>query len=307
VLFEVVGNRFEVGPADLRELRELVERCHLTADEPVIAADAVVAESLCRFRRREPVTFAPFLDWIRRPHRIDRYGHSRFLGCHARIVHTWSIESSKSGKIDPQSTNGTFHLLTVDKHAYIGVYSPCMPALRTVQSLGEGMQQARIAAGYARVDDAAEAAGISRDFIYQIERIGNRPNAANPTLSVLRELADLYGVELGDLFPATRVSSEEVREVFDALSAIPAENRRSAVRSISMFIRSIADGMRSDAGHETPLSDKTYNPRSVNKSERDDVVGFTGNHTSEPPRSHERGDEQGSRQSKKQPGSKKAR
>lgn len=92
---------------------------------------------------------------------------------------------------------------------------------------------------------------IGRTYIYGVEKIGNRPNAPNPTLSVLTTLADLYGVELGDCFPHSAVTVGEVEQITAALAALNPESRKGAISTMAAFIRTLAGGLSLAAASST--------------------------------------------------------
>jgi transcriptional regulator with XRE-family HTH domain len=128
------------------------------------------------------------------------------------------------------------------------------------KSLGENLSAARVAAGFRTPEDAAIASGLSRNFLYQIERIGNRPNAANPTVEVLEQLCDLYGVALGEMFPSSgSLRSTELQPLIDALSLVDPARREDVVRNLAALVRTMSGVFTSAT--ETLDEPRPYNNR----------------------------------------------
>lgn len=108
-------------------------------------------------------------------------------------------------------------------------------------STGERIRQARLASGY-DTPDAVEIATnkrITKSYVYQIEKIGNRPDAANPTLDVLTFLADLYGVGVGEFFEPVGVVTSELLGLGKAVAALNENTRRRVLHHLAEVTREL--------------------------------------------------------------------
>jgi transcriptional regulator with XRE-family HTH domain len=107
-----------------------------------------------------------------------------------------------------------------------------------VTSLGERIND-EVIRRFGSIEEGAIAIGLSRNFLYQITRIGNRPGAANPTLEVLQQIADALGEELGNLFPHTDVRLTDLRPLIDALKPAQRERRARIIAAVAYLVRAM--------------------------------------------------------------------
>lgn len=82
------------------------------------------------------------------------------------------------------------------------------------------------------LEAVAEAVEATREHLSKIER-----DEADASLSLLRRLANFYGVELHELFRAARPLSDDERDLIGGYRTLPPQQRQ-AVRSLTKSLSS---------------------------------------------------------------------
>lgn len=106
-------------------------------------------------------------------------------------------------------------------------------------SLGQRFREVRERAGYTRgrIQEAADAIGISRAALDQFER-----DATYPKLETLHRMAQVYLCEMGDLLPRTETGyGREFEPLAAALMGIPPDAREAIIRNFAQTVRYVAN------------------------------------------------------------------
>lgn len=142
-------------------------------------------------------------------------------------------------------------------------------------SVGERWKQAREAAGLSAAK-AALVTGLHENTIYLLEN--DRKNDG-VTVRICKQVADAYGVTLGQIFcdePDVTAVPPEVRPLTDLLAPLSAEARVSFIRNVVANARFMGQlvGTPSDVEHSAPVSNVAYASPHKNGDERGAVVTY---------------------------------
>ena len=100
--------------------------------------------------------------------------------------------------------------------------------------IGKSFQRARKRSGYATAEEAANAIGISRPHLSSLEN-GHK----QPSFDVLLRMSEVYGCELGDLFPSRTPRMNDFEPLVAAMAGLDNHERRRVIAQIAALTRSL--------------------------------------------------------------------